>query len=1172
MYKRALMLTAATVALLSGPAGAATTTGCDSANTTDYTSITSAVSVPLCTKTAKAGSPGNITMTNKGGLTISSSASSNGTIPAIEINSSNSVSLQSGSTLTFSGVSQAIGIRADQGNAGDIIIANTIDLTGSGADKAGIVVGNASAAFGTFTGINDTANNPNAAAGTLSAIILDSGATLKVQGDGSEGIHLLAGNTLHGDILIAGGIQVQPTNLNSTTSSAADVGIELDGAMNGNITLDSTGIVRVNGAGAEGAVVLGQLTGSIENLGFLGAVGIDTPKTGGGNPVAGSGLVISNNVTGGIYNGGPLLTNDGTTTATLVSDGSSPTLQIQPGFDGITAAPITIGTFTDLGGAGSYSLVNRGSITSTPVNPNLQSIAVLIGGTSAANSVTLTGIYNAGTISGSATNDVNLANGTIVPVAGLDIAGFATVNPVNGYAITNSNATGAGVISATVSGQKASAAIAINIAANATVPSLNNSGTISATASVTDTTVSSIVAYGVFDQSGTLTTINNSGTIKAIATAVNGTVAVPLDNHGNLARAVYLGAASTPITFTNSGTITGDIVLGSAADTLTTTGTSTQPSNITGNINFGGGTDTLTVGGNSVVTGDILESLGGRVDTTVASGGVLTATNNGLTTDGVALPAAVSPNIQVQNLTVQDGGTLGLTLSDAFNINKTGNAGPIVQANLNPGSEGTITLAANSVLKMNFGGFVSASNLNNTQGARFVVFDAVSGHIVVPNPTQIENDLSNGISFLFTGTPCAYGVAGFTTCSGTNPEGSGRSDILLNLSPKTTDELGLHGYAKAMFAPANEALGNDSTLGAAVVNAGLPVNGTPLSQAAGSQLYQKIYSAFAPDVTGSERAIAISLTDQGSGIVGARQRALRMYAGQEGDVTLWSQEFGQRLNVPNKSDASGYSNSGFGFALGMDGGDISSGRYGGALTFYAGDTSEKQPRESKTNSEWYMLTGYQDWRGRGLFFDSQLNVGYGHLVGKRTFPIPDADGKIRVAEGKRSAELASGGFTTGVIFNSGGTVFIPQLSVDALTMRQEGYTESGGGAGMDLHIQPSYANSVRAFLGADLRQDLKIGSYFLQPEARVGYRYDFLSGAEKLKALFAGDPATGVAPSPTSFSITGPDPAKGNLVVGGGLAVTTDAWSIGVNYDYLRGVGGTGGIDQTAMLTLVGRI
>ena len=58
----------------------------------------------------------------------------------------------------------------------------------------------------------------------------------------------------------------------------------------------------------------------------------------------------------------------------------------------------------------------------------------------------------------------------------------------------------------------------------------------------------------------------------------------------------------------------------------------------------------------------------------------------------------------------------------------------------------------------------------------------------------------------------------------------------------------------------------------------------------------------------------------------------------------------------------------------------------------------------------------------------------------------------------------------------------------------------------------------------------------------------------------------------TSFSITGPDPARANLVGGGGIAITTGAWSIGLSYDYQRGVGGTGGTNQTGLLTLVGRI
>ena len=125
--------------------------------------------------------------------------------------------------------------------------------------------------------------------------------------------------------------------------------------------------------------------------------------------------------------------------------------------------------------------------------------------------------------------------------------------------------------------------------------------------------------------------------------------------------------------------------------------------------------------------------------------------------------------------------------------------------------------------------------------------------------------------FLFNGSACGYNVGGFTgslQCTGTNPEGSTHSDIILTLSPKTADEIKLTGYAKTMFDSANLALANDPALGAAVINAGAPVNNQSLTPAQGQALYQKIYSGFAPDVTGSARAIAISLTALAAVIVG----------------------------------------------------------------------------------------------------------------------------------------------------------------------------------------------------------------------------------------------------------------------------------------------------------------
>ena len=401
-------------------------------------------------------------------------------------------------------------------------------------------------------------------------------------------------------------------------------------------------------------------------------------------------------------------------------------------------------------------------------------------------------------------------------------------------------------------------------------------------------------------------------------------------------------------------------------------------------------------------------------------------------------------------------------------------------------------------------------------------------------------------------------------CLTTQDNGS-RTQLVLNLTPKTADEIGLTGYAAKMFPLANLALANDDQLGAAIIQAGAPVAGVPLTQAQGQALYQKIYSQFAPNVTGASRALAIALTDQATGPVAARQRALRMYAGQPGDTTLWGQEFNISLNAEADANTIGYRDTGFGFVLGMDGGDPANGRYGGALSFYSGNINEKQPRTSKTNSEWALLTGYSDWRGRGLFFDTQLSVGVGQLDGKRTLDV----GTIkRTAEGKRAALLGAIGATTGVILTMGSTVFTPLVSLDGLAMREEGYTEHGGGDpasgdAFDLKVAPTYYDSARIFAGANLRQDFNLGDFYLQPEARAGYRYDFISDAEKVKASFASTPGT-------NFTLTGPDPAQGNLVAGGSIAATTGAWSIGVNYDYIRG--NNGSLSQEGTISLIGRI
>jgi hypothetical protein len=1202
LHKRALLLTAATFALLSGQAPAATTTTTMTnsclKNTDDVTDITKKTAGPLCTSTAASGKPGDILIDTAGTVTMAKPASSTDTaFPAITIDSNNLVT-EKGS-LNYLATTAAIGVQLNTGNTGGFdLYSGTLDMLQGGTGKVGILVTDpTSGKYGTFTGVK----MPDALTPItkrLTAIDLESGSTLEIAGDGSMGVEVATGNKVVGDIDIGGALTMTPTKTGETTNNGTDtIGVDLAGAVVGDFQVFSSGDISVTGPGAEGVVVDGKITGQFYNDGAISVVGTATPSTTKTtNPLSGSAVIIQSDITGGIVNDGPINTSgvnsSGTAvgTGSITSSGSEPAFVISPILTEVDIGPVKDATNTDKFTGTGYSLLNRGTISSVAPNPDVNTTAIHLVGSSATTKVKFTGgIFNSGSISASSTTQ---AQGSAITTAiALDIDDYAHVPN-----LVDSSQASQGSISATVTGAKPGIAEAVFVNTSGT-PSSSGSlrqidngpgSSIEATASTTDNTNTVLEAFAIRDLSGSLDTINNDGIISATTTK--------LTNDDQVAEAIYAGVNSTGVTIKNGGSITGDVILGSGADTLQigdSTDTANAGATVVGNVYFGGdlsskaGTpDTLTINTFGSFVGQIEEPLGDLVNISVASGGSLTLTNNGTQFDNIS-DAGTCPSqpqscgVQADNFTTDRGSNLTIDVAQIFNQNgTTTNPPPVIGAN-------KASIASGTNFSIGYGSFINA--VGKGGDSQFILVGTPTGDLTIGSISSLQHDVTDETPFLFNGSLCTVNVAGAASaaCS-TVPKGVTGSALVLQLDPKCAtagvngctkeNALGLHGFAESMFDHANAALANDTTLGAAVISAGLPVNGKALTAGEGSQLYQNIYSQFAPDVTGSARAIAISLTDQGTGEVGARQRALRMYAGQDGDTTLWGQEFTQNLNVGNKTEAGGYDNTGFGFVLGADGGNPRNGRYGAAFQFYSGDTHEKSPRTDTTNSEWLMLSGYTDWRGRGFFFDSQASIGYAQLRGQRFINVGQtADLVSRDARGDRTGEFLSGGATAGVILAAGGTVFTPQVSVDGLTMRQEGYTETSSTAtavvlpaedGFDLTVKPNYSDSARVFVGADVRQDLNFGGFYLQPEARAGYRYDFIDGAEKVKAAFVSqdsDPAN-------YFTITGPDPARGNFVLGGGLATTTGAWSVGVNYDYVRGVGGTKTLDQIGTFTIVGRM
>lgn len=885
-------------------------------------------------------------------------------------------------------------------------------------------------------------------------------------------------------------------------------------------------------------------------------------------------------------------------------DVSSLTVAIQ----GSSAANFTC--LSGVAGSCSYTTQTGGPLTNT------SSFTVAANGL-----VTSGGLLNTGTISAQALTQENTTSN--VSAEAMLIGAFTTIPrlDVAGEFVSGSNFT-AGTISAVVAGPGGGGAVGVQISDQANVPQIDvlQHGTIKATVQTTTLSPDSVnatqaspftqSATAIVDQSGSVRLINNAGSILANTTlqtpGANATVV-------NIAQAINLLAGTTGhTTINNSGTILGDVLFNSGGGNnvlnVGNVGDVTNPNDATGNAN----SMITTVQGTAVSNTPFnYATVSGRIDSAVSGAPPVTETNTLNFGSGVGnllhvggfgfvnsvivaapggldvhvdnngqlfLSAPIGSSANVHDLIVANGGTLGLSITQ----NNTSSVNPVILAGTNGTTNPTVTLS-NAIIGLRLGSFISSGTTaasTSSPTRQNIVLVSSSTAINDTTLAQQNASLSQVIPFLFESqTDTAGNSAGVPNPLSFNAT---QTDLILTLLPRSTGAtnadgtpgLNLVGDSKQVFPFAAAALANDPLLGSAIASnmTVYKTNGVPssgINVAASQQKAQQIFSQMTPDVSGGTRQVAILITDQETGPVAARQRLLRSYADQPGELTLWGEEFVGNINNKGRVDANGtltnYKDHGFGFSLGLDAGSVRDGWYGGAISFYSGDVSETLPRASLTHEQWYMLTGYSDWRGKHVFLDTTGSLAYGSLNGNRSLIVGD---QSRDAVGKRAALLGALGATGGVFLKYGFLSVMPHVGLDGLATREEGYTESGGGDGLDLQVAPYYANSFRGSIGSDFKTSFNLLGATISPEARLGYRYDFINAPVKLKAAFA---STGGLDAPNNtFTFVGPDPDSGNAVAGLSLGAGTDTWQLGVNYDWVRG--NNGSTTQVGTLTLLGRI
>jgi hypothetical protein len=956
----------------------------------------------------------DLTISGKTGAPVATATAANGTPGNIDITSSGSVSINA------AGAAVILNSNNNVSNSGTIS-----NAVGTGAIGVNLMAGNS----GSFTNV-----------GTIDIPATGSPPT----STGQFGILLNGSGVLTGNIVTQSGSTL-------TVSGLAANAITIQSELNGNLTLG--GSIKASGTSSTGVSIMAPVDGGFINMAAIASAS-GTTSTTTFNLSPGSAVAIGSSIGGGFLNAGPVNAADKTAAATIGTIGSSATIVIAPAIAS-DASDLTIGLLSGSNISG-YGIVNRGVITSSGEQPGVSTVTFQIGNvsgdTSGKNTNISGGIYNSGSITATATSDTT--NSVQMPSAVANAS--AIVIGVGATVPQMTNAAG-GTISATTGGPKGGNAVALAIQAGATLTSLNNGGVLSASANTSDTSIAALSAYAIQDATGTLTSISNSGTISAFATS--------LDSGAQIALAADLSAGTSPVSFTNSGTVQGNVLFGS-----------------------GTGSQLNIEGPNAIVSGQVQATGLGRV-----------------------------------NIAVSGGGTGG-TLQSA----RVANAGTFI---VGPGGTVDFEVGPNPIV------------ISTSGAASF----AATSHILLTPASVLPSGSS--IRLIHSDTSLSFANLGATIAGANIPflyTGSLTADaqnLTLTLQRKTAAQLGLTGNAALIYQPALEAALQDNQLGGA------------LSALGNSADVQSSLDQLLPFISSATKDLAETITDSNADTIGARQRMLVLAANAEPGFSAWGQGF---YDLLHGSSQSGYSGHGTAGVVGIDFNQAEKGHFGVALTLYQGEMREKDPRTTTTDAQWYLFSPYMGFRMQDFFLNAQFNAGGAALQGTRTVNV---GALTRVASSAPVEMLASGGITGGYIMKVGAFQLFPQISVNAMDLVNNAYTENGGGAGVDLAVASRNQSSVRAFVGLGAGAVYQLNDIRLAPQLLAGLGHELVAGSGAIDAAFVSVPDS-------TFAISGPASDRSEFTAAASLDLLIRNWTAGISYNAL---GNAKSLSQTASLTFSSR-
>ena len=1006
----------------------------------------------------------DVTIESGGSITLENAG------PALTLNSDNDIS--NAGSITIADIDNATGVLLEGGADRNYVQSGAIriteDFTNDDADGDGIRDGVLAQGSGR-TGILISGASP-----FEGNIELASSSIIDVEGNDSFGINLsntsMAQNGLTGNLSYDGQISVLGDN---ATGINIGSGISGDFAQNGNIRTTGLGAQGINiDADIQGGFVS---SGAIVNTGFRSAQRLPLSNAelerGGRDTLsaedllqAGSAINISSNIGRGIYiddNLDPVLDEDGNPTfnddgnpiqtvgsaGSVVQAGSAPAILI----DG-EGTPIAIGrvaAITDPTADGfdadlQYAFVNQGSLQANGVNNDFNATTFSIA------DATLTGgINNTGQMTATAFVAPNERTENVGPMV-------VSLTPGDGHArviIIGSNTiaeriNNSGIILASSSEDneivyanpelptvvRPVLATAIDIDASAALSSITNSGVISAVL-----IGRSGEAIAIQDQSGTLTSLTNTGSISAIGRSSDSSGEAPLDfslialdasqNTGGFTFVQNRAADTDPdddITPSDPSTL-GNILLGSGDDSLTSTA-----GLIVGDVDFNSGNDTLALSGSSTLRGALTNQ--GGLDITVADNSTLALTAAG--------------NVPITSASFDGTSTFSPVLDGA-----NGEASTLI-------SSGDITFE---------NGATVAPTLTNVVGidqTAFTIAQAGGALTVGDLATLAAADSP----YLFNSS---YDVIG--------------NDLVITLDLRNAEELGLDQVQSLAYAPAVQALRNNSALGDAFSNI------TSQSE------FNAAYNQILPEFSAAARQFVLANVDGATGAVANHLDSVRRSPDKPGGA--WLQEFAYFADRDLAGLSEQYRGHGFGFSAGLDTAIGPFHAVGVNLGFASTEIEDVVGIDEPLDVVTIQGGAYAGWASGKLGIEAYAGGGYNDFEQNRRVRINTFSGE---AQGDWSGTHINGSVRAGYDMELNDKFwFRPTVSLDYLRLSEKAFTETGdAGVALDVDSRTSTTGSATAMFNFGAKFMGK--RTWIRPSIRAGYRHEFLNDPVNTSFRYTG--------------------------------------------------------------------